>query len=108
MNKLVCTSLLAACAFVSASAQDLNCLTDEQKNTATLYRDLQQQAYAALDRRLETYEQLKTPEQIRAHQEKLRQFFIKQLGGFPQRTPLNAKTVGTIEADGYRIEKVIF
>jgi cephalosporin-C deacetylase-like acetyl esterase len=30
------------------------------------------------------------------------------LGGFPARTPLNPRVVGTIERDGYRIEKIIF
>jgi cephalosporin-C deacetylase-like acetyl esterase len=51
---------------------------------------------------------LKTPEQIRNHQRKLREFFVKQLGGFPERTALNARTVRTIKADGYHIENVIF
>ena len=30
------------------------------------------------------------------------------LGGLPVRTPLNARTVGVLERDNYRIEKVIF
>jgi cephalosporin-C deacetylase-like acetyl esterase len=30
------------------------------------------------------------------------------LGGFPERTPLNPRVVGTLERDGYRIEKIIF
>ena len=30
------------------------------------------------------------------------------LGGRPQETPLNARTVGTIDRNGYRIEKVVF
>ena len=75
---------------------------------AALYPRLQQQAYAALDRRLKAYEQLKTADEIRAYQAKLRSFFLEQIGGLPERTLLNAQTVGTIDADGYRIEKVIF
>ena len=89
-------------------AEDLNCLTDSERAETGLYAQLQQDAYAALDRRAEAYEQLKTPEQIRAYQHKLRTFFVKQLGGFPERTPLNPRTVGIIKADGYHIEKVIF
>jgi len=88
--------------------QELTCLTEDQRAKAGLYAHLQQDAYAALDRRTEAYEQIKTPEQIRARQEQLREFFVNQLGGFPERTPLNARTVRTIEADGYRIENVIF
>ena len=92
----------------TASAEDLNCLNESEQKQAALYSHLQQQAYTALDRRREVYEKLETPEQIRAYQQRLREFFVKQLGGFPERTPLNARTVGTIEADGYRIEKVIY
>lgn len=33
---------------------------------------------------------------------------IEGLGGLPEKTPLNAKVVGTIEREGYRIEKVVF
>jgi cephalosporin-C deacetylase-like acetyl esterase len=34
--------------------------------------------------------------------------FIEGLGGLPARTPLNARVAGTLERDGYRIEKIIF
>ena len=69
---------------------------------------MQQQAYSALDRRLAAYEQLKTPDDIDEYQSRRREFFLQQIGGLPERTPLNAEIVGTIEADGYRIEKIIF
>ena len=89
-------------------AEDLNCLTDAERAGSDLYAHLQQEAYEALDRRAEAYEKLKTPEQIKAYQQRMRLFMTKQLGGFPARSPLNAKTVRTIQADGYRIENVIF
>ena len=38
----------------------------------------------------------------------MRRFFVEKLGGFPERTPLNAKVAGRADRDGYRIEKVIF
>ncbi|MDA0807735.1 MAG: acetylxylan esterase [Planctomycetota bacterium] len=88
--------------------EDLNCLTEAERADSKLYSHLQQEAYKALVRRAEAYEELKTPEQIEAYQQKLRRFMTEQLGGFPEKTPLNARTVGTIDADGYRIEKVIF
>ena len=101
--------LTAICVFgVDAIADDLTCLTESERVGAKLYAHLQREAYTALDRRDKTYEQLKTPDQIRAHQQELREFFIRQLGGFPERTPLNARTVRTIKADGYNIENVIF
>lgn len=91
-----------------ASAEDLACLSKDEQAAGALYPNLQQQAYAALDKRQLDLGKLETAEDIRAYQQRLRDFFIKQLGGFPERTALNAKTVGTIQAKGYRIEKVIY
>ena len=91
-----------------ASAEDLTCLSEKERATSALYPHLQQEAYAALDKRQVALGKLETPDDIRAYQKRLREFFIKQLGGFPERTPLNAKTTGIIQVDGYRIEKVIY
>ncbi|MCB9874401.1 MAG: acetylxylan esterase [Planctomycetaceae bacterium] len=92
----------------SNHAEDLNCLSENERESASLYANLQQAAYTALDRRGETYEELETPEQIRDYQKRLRDFFITQLGGLPEKTPLNGSTTRTIQADGYRIENVIY
>ncbi|MCI0703155.1 MAG: alpha/beta hydrolase family protein, partial [Planctomycetia bacterium] len=53
-------------------------------------------------------EKLKSPADIAARQKTLRANFIEALGGFPEKTPLNAKTVGTLKRDGYTIERVIY
>lgn len=100
--------LTMTASFAETVAEELNCLTDAERADSKLYSHLQQEAYKALDRRAEAYEELKTPEQIEAYQQKLRRFMTEQLGGFPEKSSLNARTVGTIDADGYRIEKVIF
>src|SRR5262249_34964391 len=47
-------------------------------------------------------------EKFIARQKEMREKFIAALGGFPEKTPLNAQVVGTIERKGFRIEKVIF
>ena len=65
-------------------------------------------ALEALDRRDAEYEKIKTPEDVAAYQKRMREFFVDQLGGFPERTPLNPQVVGKEDRDGYRIEKVIF
>lgn len=43
-----------------------------------------------------------------ARQNALRQRVLALLGGLPQRTPLNARTTGETQADGFAIRKVIF
>lgn len=51
---------------------------------------------------------LRTPEEIRERQGRVRAKFIELLGGFPQKTPLNARITGTLARGAYRIEKLVF
>ena len=102
---MLCATL---CCLPAAFAEDLTCLQPDERARSGLYARLQQEAYAALDRRQETVEGLKTPDQIHDYQRRLKDFFVEQLGGFPEPGPLHAQTVRTIPADGYRIENVIF
>lgn len=81
---------------------------DGVKPDEMLHHFLMQKIHRALDVNDKEYEKIKTPEQIAAYQQRMRAFFIDQLGGFPQRTPLNAKVTGKIQRDGYRIEKIIY
>jgi len=68
-------------------------------------RDLAARAYQLRERELA---RLTTPERIRARQKWVRETFWKLVGGMPERTPLNARTVGSFERPGYRVEKVIY
>lgn len=97
---LLCVGLSPAL----CQAEDWNCLQEPD----SLYAHLQQEAYLILDQRLEAFETLKTTEQIHAHQAKLREMMIERIGTFPEKTPLNSQVVRTIQAEGYRIENVIF
>ena len=49
-----------------------------------------------------------TREALAAHQAEVRRRTIEAIGGFPEKTPLNAQTVGRIQKDGYVIEKILF
>ena len=104
-----CLTLLLR--YETTNAEDLTCLKSEVDGTGkpiSWYEHLQNDARVALDRRTEKFEQLKSPDQILAYQKTLRELMIQQLGGFPQRSPLNAQVVGQLKRNGYRIEKVIF
>jgi len=58
------------------------------------------------------YEARKTPEEIAEYQARMKKNFIDAIGGFPERTPLNAKITGkipgNIEGQSFTIEKVLF
>ena len=71
-------------------------------------RELDAQIEAASLARKQTYETLKTADEIAAYQARTRAFFVERLGGFPERTPLNAQVVGQGPGDGYRYEKIIY
>jgi cephalosporin-C deacetylase-like acetyl esterase len=61
-----------------------------------------------LEERKHQVERLATIEDVNKRRIYLRERMLDDLGGFPERTPLNARVVGTLERTGYRIEKVIF
>jgi cephalosporin-C deacetylase-like acetyl esterase len=53
-------------------------------------------------------ESLKSPAAVEKRRAELQGQLTQMLGDFPERTPLGARTVGVIQCDGYRIEKVIY
>ncbi|MDY0170238.1 MAG: hypothetical protein RBS80_27085, partial [Thermoguttaceae bacterium] len=90
---------------------DLTVLTETPEGAAPgklLELYLKQQFYQQLDKRNEAFQAVKSRADCRRWQADRREFFLRQLGGLPERTPLNAQTVGRLEGKGYRIEKVIF
>lgn len=93
------------------AAEDLKTLPpkiDGVEPKAMMHAYLMERVREAVDRHDATYEAIKTPEQATAYQQRMRQFFVDQLGGFPERTPLNPKVTGKQDRGVYRVEKVIF
>jgi dienelactone hydrolase len=68
-------------------------------------RDLAARAYEARNREIA---KLTTPQAIRERQRWARATFWRLVGGRPESTPLNARTVGSFERPGYRVEKVVY
>ena len=65
-------------------------------------------AQAAYTRRRADLEKLVTPELIAERKRWARQSFWSLIGGQPERTPLNPRTVDTVQRGSYHIEKVIY
>lgn len=100
---------LASSLMAPALADDWNLLDKSKKENQEILRDhFRRVAHAALDRRLAHYETLKTTEQIQAWQLDMRGQFKDIIGGFWERTPLNAKVVGKLDGDGFRVEKITY
>jgi len=60
------------------------------------------------ERRAQQIAGITTPEQVVHRQAYIRAKVLEALGGFPEKTPLNPRITGTLERDGYRVEKLIF
>lgn len=96
---------------VASGADDLDVLPTlkgEPAPGALLEIYLKQRAYAAIEQRKAAFEKLKSQAECRTWQEERRAFFLRQIGGLPERTPLNPKIVGVLKGDGYRVEKILF
>lgn len=73
-----------------------------------LSRYLDQLATEKLAARRATMANITTREQAEARQREVREKIIALMGGLPGRTPLNAHITGTTQADGFRMEKIVF
>ena len=67
-----------------------------------LNRYLLAEAQKHFDARRQVVAALKSPEDVRQRQRDLRVKFIQALGGFPAKTPLNARVIGVDRRAGYR------
>src|SRR5512138_785075 len=91
-------------------------LTAQGDGPSVLYRDYSRclpdyvRALAEKAYRLRNAEiaKLTTPAAIRSRQRWVAETFWKLVGGMPERTPLNARTVGSFDREGYRLEKVVY
>ena len=111
MNRLLACFLFVILLPFHGTAQTPDLLPHEVASgvpkTDTMTAWLKQKAMTVLDRRDAAFEKL-TDDQLADWQRQRREFFRRQIGTLPKRTPLNAKITGRIEMDGYRIEKILF
>ncbi len=87
-------------------AQDV--LKPEDQPRTMLYRYLVAECGKKFDDRRKAIEALKSPDNVRKRQAELRARLLEVLGPFPEKTPLNARVTGTLKAEGYRIEKLVY
>jgi dienelactone hydrolase len=74
----------------------------------SLYHDLADKAYRALDRRDSVVAALNTLSDWRRRQKTVRQTLANIVGPLPEKTPLNARITKTINKDDYSIEDIIY
>jgi hypothetical protein len=70
---------------------------------------MNREASVFLDRRVATMGKIHTRAEFKARQQYVRSTWLHLIGGLPEAgSPLNAKIVGTVPEEGFRIERVIY
>jgi dienelactone hydrolase len=101
---------LAACGSLLRSARaqtqsPVKIYRDYSQCLPDFLRDVAERAYRMRNAELA---KLTTADAVHARQQWVAETFWKIVGGRPASTPLNARTVGSFERPGYRVEKVIY
>ena len=86
----------------------LSGLSDYQDIREMLPRYLLKEANALLAERHKAVADLTTLQQVAERRAYIRAKMRAAVGGFPERTPLNARVVGKLDRGDYTIEKIIF
>src|SRR5262245_31922247 len=110
MRRVALLATVLLCGTVVA-ADDLTVLKPAKGETPPrklLHTNLRAECDKHFAARKAEVEKLKTPADVAARQKALHAKFVEALGGFPEKTPLNARTVGTLKRDGYSIDRVIY
>jgi hypothetical protein len=112
-RKLLLVSILAITALINCQAQDdLNVLTGKwlqySNSKNSLYNHLSGIAYEQLAGREKMISEVSSLSAWQQWQKKTHDALLKCTGQFPEKTPLNAKTLRTIDKGSFRVEHVIF
>ena len=111
----IAAAVMFACLFAgplrAQSSADLDFLAglpDFTRVRSMLPDYLNHLAMALLEKRRRAVGQWSSADDVRRRKAYLRERMVRALGGFPERMPLKARTVGVLKRNGYKIEKIVF
>lgn len=101
------TAFLLLLAFTAAQAQtSLDVTAGGLQGMVDRY--LTEVAKTQWEARAARVAQIRTPAAAKERQQDIRKALLEEIGGFPEKTPLNARITGTLDRDDYTVEKLIF
>lgn len=74
----------------------------------SIYHHLSDQVYNLLEKRTNEVNSINSLSEWQQRQSKLKETFAEIVGPFPERNPLNAKILRTVEKDNYYAEHIVF
>lgn len=108
----ICFFALVTFCSVQADEPEWQLLPDQLPqggSPGSMLRDsLLKLAESHFEKNRKTLDFLQTAEQINAYQQRLREEFLKRIGGLPESSPLDAVITGEVARPGYTIEKILF
>src|SRR6185503_14407493 len=111
MLRFAAAALLMVTPLAAQKTDDLNFLSslgefDHLREMLPSY--LKRHALEFLDRREQQFGRLSTLEDLARRKAYVRDVMLRDLGGLPERTPLNARVTGELDRGDYKIQKIIF
>ena len=107
MALVVCRLVAPLHAQDSGDLNFLSDLSDYTRLRSMLPEYLNSQAISRLEERRQQIARLSSREEIARRRAYIREQMLRDLGGLPERTPLNARVVGVLDREGYKVEKII-
>lgn len=107
MKKVALYLFFVASAACRVHAQQVDDLLDWNSHT-TLYNYITHTLHDQYVRRDSVLDVALRDNTLAAYQEACRKHYLGLLGSFPEKSPLNAEITGTLQRDGYRIQKVVY
>ncbi|MEO8657903.1 MAG: acetylxylan esterase [Bryobacteraceae bacterium] len=113
MTRRDCLLLLAATSTLPAQENGANALDflhgiDRYDDLRTMLPEYMKREALALVAARKKSIHVRTLDDLARRRQYVRDHILQSVGGLPERTPLNPKLVGTVEREGYRIEKITF
>ena len=90
---------------------DLNFLagqSDGRELRGMLSRWLHERAIGQIDQRRERTAKISSAQDLTARRQYIRERMTAAVGGFPERTPLNARVTAVMDRGDHRVEKIVF
>ena len=105
MPRIVVAALLLLSATGAAAQEPLEVVGDLGDMVNAVLSERVRELWKERD---EAVLRLDSPGRIEERQRYIRARFVEALGGFPERTPLDARITGTLERDDYRVEMLVY
>jgi cephalosporin-C deacetylase-like acetyl esterase len=103
---LFLTSALATAAPAQTSAEEAARIDNSGRLALNDY--LNQLAFDETAKRREVIARITTRAQAEARQREVRTTMLRLMGTLPERVPLNSRTTGSTQREGFRVDKVLF